>query len=183
MLLCSLLLLLQPGTVPAASTLSPEIKDIIVTTSETDLLLFATVRNGFNSALLEDLRNGTPLVFTFQMELARTNKRWLDATLIESTITHTLTYDKERDEYSVAFSDQEGKVTTTSSLEQAKQLMTELNGVKVVALAQLEPDAPYAIHFKVILKRGSLPFGISNFVPFSTLGNFETDWRTIEFRY
>ena len=183
MLLYSLLLLLQPGPLPAASTTSPEIKDIIVTTSETDLLLFATVKNGFNAALLEELRNGAPLVFTFQMELARTTKRWLETTLVESTITHTLTYDKERDEYSVAFSDQEGKVTTTSSLDQAKQLMSELNGVKVVALSQLEPDAPYAIHFKVVLKKGNLPFGISNFVPFAALGNFETDWRTIEFRY
>ena len=72
---------------------------------------------------------------------------------------------------------------TTKDLEQAKKLMAELNGVKVIALANLVPDAPYAIHFKVVLKKGSLPLGMQKILPFSSLWNFETDWRTIEFRY
>ena len=61
--------------------------------------------------------------------------------------------------------------------------MAELNGVKVISLADLVPDAPYAIHFKVVMKKGSLPMGMHNVLPFSSLWNFETDWRTIEFRY
>ena len=182
-LLCSLLLLVQPDSSHAADSLNPEIKDIIVTTSETDLLLFATVKNAFTSAMFGDLRNGIPVVFTFKMELVRTNKRWLDNSLVQQDVIHTLTYDKERGMYNVAFSEQDDKVTSTDSLDQAKKLMAELNGVKVIALSQLIPDAPYAIHFKVTLKKGALPLGISDLVPFSTLGNFETDSRTIEFRY
>ena len=181
LLLCCLWLAL-PGLSRAAQELSPEIKDIIVTTSDADLLLFATVKNGFTEEMLEGVKAGTPVVFTFHMELVKSNRHWLDASLVESTFTHTLTYDASREEYSVAFSGQENKVTT-SSLEKAKQLMAELNGVKVIALNQLVPDAPYAIHFKVILKKGTLPMGMGNLIPFTTLGDFETDWRTIEFRY
>ena len=61
--------------------------------------------------------------------------------------------------------------------------MTELNGVKVITLDQLVPDAPYAIHFKVTLKKGSLPLGLGALAPAAVWGDFETDWRTIEFRY
>ncbi len=181
LLMCCLALSL-PGLALAAVEQTPEIKDIIVTTSDTDLLLFATVKNGFTEEMLEGVKAGAPIVFTFQMELVRSNRHWLDTSLVQSTFTHTLTYDSGREEYAVTLAGEDNKVTT-ASLEKAKQLMVELNGVKVVPLNQLVPDAPYAIHFKVTLKKGTLPLGMGNLIPFSSLGDFETDWRTIEFRY
>ena len=182
MLLCGLLLFVAGGPASAADDQDPAIKDIIVTTSDADLLLFATVKNGFTEEMLEGVKAGMPIVFTFHMELVKSNRHWLDASLVESTFTHTLTYDASREEYAIAFSGQENKVTT-GSLEKAKQLMAELNGVKVIALNQLVPDAPYAIHFKVTLKKGSLPLGLGSIAPAAVWGDFETDWRTIEFRY
>jgi hypothetical protein len=102
---------------------------------------------------------------------------------VESVVTHTLSFDPKTQEYRVAFSGPQGKVTTTKDIEQAKKLLAELNGVKVITLSQLIPGAPYAIHFKVILKKGALPLGMHNILPFSSIWNFETDRRTIEFRY
>ena len=105
------------------------------------------------------------------------------ASLVETTVTHTLSYDPQQQEYRVTFSNQTDNVVTTKDLEEAEKLMAELNGVKVIALSRLILDAPYAIHFKVVLKKGSLPLGMQKILPFSSLWNFETDWRTIEFRY
>ncbi len=133
--------------------------------------------------MLDDLRAGTPIVFTYHLELVKTNNNWIDTTMVETTVTHTMTFDSEKKEYRITFSNQDKKAVTTDDLEQAQQLMTELNGVKIIALAQLIPDAPYAIHFKVTLKKGSLPFGINRLIPFTSLWDFETAWRTIEFRY
>jgi len=181
--LCGLLLLAHPGLLSAATEETPEIKDIIVTTSDVDLLLFATVKNGFTPEMIEGVKNGIPVVFTYQMELVKTGGKWLNTTLVESAVTHTLSYDEPSKQYRVVLSDQGDKTVTTANLDQAKQLMAELNGVKVIALAQLVPDAPYAIHFKVTLKKGSLPLGMHRLLPLSALWDFETDWRTIEFRY
>jgi len=181
--LCGFLLLLCPGQSPAASGQTPEIKDIIVTTSENNLLLFATVKNGFTQEMLDGVRNGIPVVFTYYLKLVKSSSNWLDTTLVESTVTRTLTFDSGKREYRIAFSDQDGKVVTTGDLEQAKQLMAEINGIKVIALTQLVADTPYAIHFKVTLKKGSLPLGIHRLLPIPALWDFETDWRTIEFRY
>lgn len=182
-LLCSFLLLPCPWQSFADSEQNPEIKDIIVTTSDPDLLLFATVKNGFTLEMLNDVKSGTPIVFTYHLELVKTNSNWLDTPLIQSSVTHTMTFDSTAKEYRIAFSDQNGRVATTGDLEQAKQLMAELNGIKVIALSQLVPDAPYAIHFKITLKKGSLPLGIHRLLPFSALWDFETPWRTIEFRF
>ena len=183
MLFCGLLLLITGGPAPAAGDRDPATKDIIVTTSERDLLLFATVRNAFTEEMLAGVLQGLPVVFTFRMELVKSRKHWLDITLVESAVTHTMTWDAEQEEYHVALSEDEGRVVTTASLDEARQLMTELNGVKVITLDKLVPDAPYAIHFKVTLKKGSLPLGLSNLAPAAIWGDFETDWRTIEFRY
>jgi len=180
---CGFLLLTHPCPPSALAEETPEIKDIIVTTSDIDLLLFATVKNGFTQEMIDGVKSGVPVVFTYKMELVKTSSRWLDTTLVESSVTHTLSFDEASKNYRVTLSDLGGKVVTTSDLDKAKQLMAELNGVKVIALAQLVPDAPYAIHFKVTLKKGALPLGMQRFLPITALWDFETDWRTIEFRY
>ncbi|MGE4560108.1 MAG: DUF4390 domain-containing protein [Desulfobulbus sp.] len=183
LLLCGFLLVIHPGMSWAAREITPEIKDIIVTTSDVDLLLFATVKNGFTREMVDEVKSGSPIVFTFNLELVKASEHWLDTSLVKTAVTHTLSYVPQQQEYRIAFSNQPDKVVTTKDLEQAKQLMSELNGVKVITLSRLVPDAPYAIHFKVVLKKGSLPMGMQKILPFSSLWNFETDWRTIEFRY
>ncbi len=181
--LCGFLLLLCPGRPLAASGQAPEIKDIIVTTADNNLLLFATVKNCFTQEMLDGVKNGIPVIFTYYLQLVKSSSNWLDTTLVESAVTRTLTFDNGKREYRIAFSDQDGKVVTTGDMEQAKQLMAEINGIKVIALAQLVADTPYAIHFKVTLKKGTLPLGIHRLLPIPALWDFETDWRTIEFRY
>jgi hypothetical protein len=182
-LLYGLILFSCPSLLFAVNDQNPEIKDIIVTTSDNDLLLFAAVKNCFTQEMVDGIHSGIPIVFTYHLKLVKTSNTWLDTSLVESSVTHTMTFDSGKKEYRIAFSNQDGKSTTTSNLDQAKQLMAELNGIKVIALSQLVHAAPYAIHFKVTLKKGSLPLGMHRVVPFSSLWDFETDWRTIEFRY
>lgn len=57
----SFILFVLALTAPSSATSEnqPEIKDIIVTTSDVDLLLFATVKNGFTQEMIEDLRQGS----------------------------------------------------------------------------------------------------------------------------
>ena len=61
--------------------------------------------------------------------------------------------------------------------------MVELNGIKIIPRNTMEPDAPYAIHVKAKLAEKILPLYMHYIIPFVSLWDFETDWRTIEFRY
>ena len=73
--LCGFLVLAHPCQPMASVGETPEIKDIIVTTSDVDLLLFATVKNGFTREMLDDIKNGIPIVFTYQIGRASCRER------------------------------------------------------------------------------------------------------------
>lgn len=166
----------------AAEDKDPTIDDIIITTSSTDLLLFATVKNCFTETMLEGVRNGIPLTFRFTILLDKTRSRWFNISLVEETINHTMSYDALKETYQIDFSEK-NRPEITHSEKKAKQLMAELSGLKVIARSKLIPDAPYALQVKATLVENTLPLGIHYILPFTSLWNFETDWRTIEFRY
>ena len=166
----------------ASDNKEPTIEDIIITTSSSDLLLFATVKHCFTEEMLEGVRNGIPLTFRFTIELNKVRSKWFNVTLIAETINHTLSYDAIKETYQVDFSEK-NKPEITRSPDKAKQLMAELSGLTVIARKELIPDAPYALQIKAMLVENTLPLGMHYVLPFTSLWNSETDWRTIEFRY
>ncbi len=173
----------HPVPVSAGGEPEAEISDIIITTSETNLLFFCTVKNSFTPEMIKGIRNGIPITFTFLIELDKVINDWPDTTLTELTIHHTLTYDTLKEEYHIQLSERNNHMVTTSSLDKAQEIMAELNGIKIIPRDKLIPDAPYALHVKAKLAKKKLPFNIHYLIPFISLWDFETDWRTIEFRY
>ena len=169
--------------VSAGQQKDPDLKDIIITTSKSHLILFATVENGFTSEMLAGIRNGLPVTFTFHIELDKIRSAWFDSTLVETAVTHKLKYDSIKQKYSITFSEKNGQTVTTRSLKEAKQLMAELSGFPIIARTKLIADAPYALKIKATLAETTLPLGIHYILPFTSLWDFETDWRTVEFRY
>ncbi|NOQ45265.1 MAG: DUF4390 domain-containing protein [Desulfobulbaceae bacterium] len=178
-----LLMLIFSVSISAAGTKDPEISDIIITTSNSHLLLFATVKNCFTPEMIKGAHNGITISFNFEVELEKIRNNWFDATLVQQTITHTLTFDSLKEKYHVKLSEKNNKTETTRSLEKAKQLMSELNGITLIERKTLIPDAPYACHIKATMEKNTLPLGMHYILPFTSLWDFETDWRTIEFRY
>ncbi|NOX80131.1 MAG: DUF4390 domain-containing protein [Deltaproteobacteria bacterium] len=173
----------RPFPVSAGGRPEANISDIIITTSETNLLFFCTVKNSFTPEMIKGIRNGIPITFTFLIELDKVINDWPDTTLTELTIHHTLTYDTLKQEYHVQLSERNNHLVTTNSLDKAKAIMAELSGIKIIPRDKLIPDAPYALHVKAKLAKKKLPFNIHYLIPFISLWDFETDWRTIEFRY
>lgn len=176
------LLLLQATPVRAEET-GPNISDIFITTSETHLLLFCAIKNGFTREMMEGVKNGTPVTFTFLVELEKTVKNWLDSTLTEMTIEHTLTYDPRTQQYLITLPERSDGQVITESQDKAMAAMSELNGVNIISTKELEPDAPYALHVHATLAEKTLPMNMHYAVPFISLWDFATETRTIEFRY
>jgi len=173
--------LLQPAV--AEENKAPNISDILITTSQTHLLLFCSIKNSFTPEMIEGVRNGIPVTFTFQVELEKIVSNWFDSTLVDLTIHHTVAFDPLKEKYQVTLSEKPDNIITTPSLDKAIETMADLNGISVSGLDKLEPDAPYALHVKATLAEKTLPMNMHYLVPFISLWNFETDWRTIEFRY
>ena len=159
------------------------IEEFIVTNSSTDLLVFLTVKNAFTREMEEGIRNGIPVTFTFQVELSRKRKAWLNKEIVSRAVEQTLSYDTLKEEYSVARKGAAGPVFRTRSLAEAKKAMSQVNSLAVLPLAVLVPDAEYQLRVKARLDEKTLPFSFHYLIPFWNLWNFETDWYSVEFRY
>lgn len=160
----------------------PIIDEIVISTTNGHLLLFATVTHCFTDEMLEGVRNGIPLTFRFDIRLNKIHKNWFDSELVEHKINHTLSYDPLKEEYQVAFAERD-RPEVTRSLEEAKQMMADLNGLQLYPLNELQVGSPYSLEIKATLVENTFPLGIHSIIPFTSLWNFETDWRFVEFSY
>jgi hypothetical protein len=160
----------------------PVITDITLTASSGKLLLSAAVKDSFTKEMLEGVHNAIPITFRFKVSLERVRSYWLDQSIAELGINHTLSYDPIRREYQVAFSEKEQPITTRS-LHEAQRMMAELRKIDITTLNQLSSGASYILHVKATLEENTFPLGIHSIIPFTSLWNFETDWRVIEFIY
>lgn len=167
----------------SAEEKGPHIADILITTSQSHLLLFCTIKNSFTPEMIEGVQNGIPVTFTFHIELEQVNNKWFDKTITEMELNHTLTFDSLKEEYLIQQSEKPTTQIKTDDLVKAMEVMSELNGIKIIPRDKLIPDEPYAIHVQAKLAEKTLPLHLHNIIPFISLWDFETDLRTIEFHY
>lgn len=159
------------------------VKDLVVANSETKVLLYLMVDNAFTPQMEEGIKNGIPVTFTFNVELLQKRQDWPNKQLAAFTFNHTLSYDNLKDEYQVKMMEKAGRVLASKSLVDAKKIMIEINGYELAALDSLVRGTIYAVRVKVTLAKRSLPLNFHYLVPFWGLGDFETEYREIEFRY
>lgn len=171
--------LIQPREVLAQKA---TIEDAFVINSDTHLLLYLTVKDCFTTEMETGIQNGIPATFTYYVDLYKTNKLWLNQKLASYVFHHTLTYDNLKEEYSILFSSN-NKIIVTKSREQAKTLMSEINGFELIKISQLAPDQAYVLKVKAKLAKKTLPLYFHLLIPFSSLWDFETDWYTLKFKY
>lgn len=178
------------GTVPKESkgaddppSNKPYFTDIIVTTSDTHLLFFGELRNSLTNEMIEGLHSGIPVRFTFFVELERIKSNWLNEGLASIEFSHALRYDTLKQHYTVETEEISRKFHTVSTLEKAKTLLDEINGLNIIELKKLEPDQTYRLRVKADLYKKTLPLSIHTFIPFVSWWDLNTDWHSIEFIY
>jgi len=158
------------------------IKDLFVNNSDTHLLLYLSVRDCFTPEMETGIQNGIPATFTYFVDLYKIRKAWPDQKLASHVFHHTLTYDNLKEEYTVLFSPNNKKLITKSR-EEAKMLMSEIDGFRIIKMSRLTPDESYIVKVKAKLAKKTLPLYFHYLIPFSSLWDFETDWYTLKFRY
>lgn len=161
----------------------PHFTDIIVTTSETDLLLFGELRNSLNEDMIEGLHNGIPVRFSFFVELEKDRANWFDEELVSLEFTHSLTYDTLKETYVVDTGENPRRRYTAPSLEEAALVLNEINGLEIIELERLVPDSKYRLRIKADLHKKTLPLSLHTIIPFIGWWDVETDWFTVEFMY
>lgn len=145
--------------------------------------MFGTLENSFTTEMIEILHSGIPLKFTFFVELHKTEDNWPEEQIVAFSFEHAMTFDTLKEIYEVALEEDNNKIKTFKSLFEAQKTLNEINGTKVVPLAQLIPDNLYKLKVRAELYKKTLPLSLQKVLPFLSWGDIETDWQTIEFKY
>jgi len=159
------------------------ITEVTATTSEKELLVFAVLKNSFTPEMIQGLHSGIPVHFSFFLELVQKGKSWTDKKLVSLKFMHTLTYDTLKEIYRVDLEETQTNGSTYTSLIKARKAVNEINNLKLIKLAQLQPDNTYLLRIKAELYKKTLPMNLHYLLPFLSWWDIETDWHTIEFSY
>ena len=178
-LLC-IVIMIQPAMVVAQNA---TLKNIIVTNTRDDLLIYLTVEGAFHKDTETAISSGVPATFSFFVNLYQTRSFWFDKKISELEILHTINYDTLKTEYIVERSSDANPQKVVKSFDEAKKLMAEIDSLKVVELNRLEKGRQYQIRTKAKLSKLTLPFYLHYVLFFVALWDFDTDWYTIDFIY
>jgi hypothetical protein len=179
-LLVALFSLVLPQPVSGAE--QPVIKDLVVSNSTNALLLYCQVGEGFRPEMEEGVLNGIPVTFTFMVSLREVEGGRPGRQLAELTFDHTLSYDVLKEEFHLRLSENNTELTC-GDLARAKMLMAEVSDARILALTALTPGREYFLSAKVKLERKTLPHFFHYLIPFWQLGDYESDWQYVQFKY
>lgn len=178
-----MLLILAALAGPSRAAGPAVIEQLVVTNSASEVLLYGRLKNAFVPEMEAAVRNGLPATFTFFVELHRQRTGWPDQKLAAFSFDHLLVYDSLKEEYRVTHGEKNDRLFTVKSLDEARLLMTGINGLAVAPLAALAPEQRYTLRIKARLTEKTLPLSFHRIIPFWRLWNFETEWHQVEFRY
>jgi len=157
------------------------ITDFTVANSEDSLLLYLTVTDWLTEDMKAAIHNGIPITFVFTIDLFAERSKWPDRKIREHEFDHIMEYDSLKKQYRI-HRIEKGDTRVTSSLEEAKMLMSEINGLEVLRLDELESETPYTLRAKVKLARKTMPLYFHYLIPYSSPWDFETKWHKLTLR-
>jgi len=156
--------------------------DIIITNTRDDLLIYLAVEGAFRPKMTEAVLSGVSTTFSFYISLYKDRSLWFDKKIADLTVTHTVKFDRLKNEFTITRS-WEKNPTVVTSLEDAKKLMTHVDSLKVIALNRLVKGQQYQIRTRAKLSKLKLPPYLHYVLFFLSLWDFETDWYTMDFIY
>jgi hypothetical protein len=159
------------------------LKDIVVTNTKEDLLVYLSVSDCFTDQMINAIQNGIPTTFKFFIRLIEKRDYAFDRKIADLQISHTVSYDSLKKEYFVSRTERAGQIVSLKDFEEVKQMMSQIVGLKVTTLSNLKRNARYKIEMMAQLEKIELPFHLHYILFFLSLWDFETDWYTVEFRY
>lgn len=172
---CILVFFLQ---VPEAYGQNVGISDFTASNSESHLLAYLTVEGWFTEEMEAAVQNGIPITFSFSIKLFQKRSNWPDKTIRNHEFNHIIEYDSLKKEY-IVHRHERGDSRIATSLEEARQIMSEIIDFKVIQLVELEPQASYQLKARAKLVRKTLPLYFHYLIPFSSPWDFETKWHEL----
>ena len=157
--------------------------NITVSNTRDDLLLYLNLEGAFTEDIKTAILGGVPTSFSFFISLNQVQTYWIDETIADIEVTHTIKYDNLKNEFTIRRSWRQNEPEVTKSFSEAQLLMTEITSLKIIPLSGLVKGQQYQLKAKAEVSKKTLPFNLHHLLFFISLWDFETDWYAIDFIY
>ena len=157
--------------------------DLAVTNSQNNLLVYLNVKDAFTEKIQKIIISGVPTTFSFFISIDKVRTIWVNKTISEATLTHTIKYNTLKKVFTIWRSWKKEKPLTVKSLKEAKKIMTEIDAFKIIPISKLDKGSRYRVKAKAKLSKMTLPFYLHYILIMASKWEFETDWHTIDFEY
>jgi hypothetical protein len=132
---------------PAAGEL--RVTDLLVYLNDYDVTVQMVVSGTVPQTFIEGLQGGVPAHVRFTVELWHARRMWPDRRLVTRTIERQLQYDVLTKEFKVVSMNGEARDPySTRDLRDAQRVLSELRGVKLTPVSQLDPSALFYIRVR-----------------------------------
>ena len=168
---------------PSAAENTALIENIKLANTRDDLLVYFDVKHAFSDKITEAIQSGIPTTFSFYVTLLKTDGSWFDKKVSDIQVKSTISYNPLKKEYTVKRPWKEDTETLTSSFEDARALMTEIDNLKIIPLGGLVKGDKYQLRIKAELDKVTLPLSLHYVLFFVSFWDFETNWYLINFTY
>jgi hypothetical protein len=152
------------------------IKAVTVKRANGDWKVSFDVENCFTEKMEEAIQSGIRTTFTFYTNLYQKRSWWKDRKMASVEFRHTIQYHPIQKIYQVTVEEHSSSLTT-SSLEEAKALMSRVRELKIRPSSPLVPGVPTYFRIKAELDPVKLPLRLDYLFFFVSLWDFETDWH------
>jgi len=151
------------------------IADIVIADSDDQVMVYAKVTNCYTRRMESAILAGVPTTFTFLLDLYQERPNWIDENISSVIVKQTIKYDNVKKVFYIS-SGEGNKQTELQDFEAAKKAMSELNGIVVASLKDLQKNNSYYVMVKAKLDEIRLPMHMEYVLFFVSLWDFETDW-------
>ena len=159
------------------------LQDIVWDRIDDNLIVSFKLKDVFSSQLNEVVLNGTPVTFTFFVNLYQVRDLWVDKKTVNIKIDHMMKYNILQEKFIMKRSWRIDEVLITQSFAEAQKVMTEISNLKILPFDWLENDGRYQIGIKAVLSKANLLLNLRSAFFFSPSWGFETDWYILDFNH
>jgi hypothetical protein len=178
----SLAVFLCLSTATLGQAIEPSISDIIITSNDQNVLLYARLVNGFKTDMEAAILAGVPTFFTLQINVHQPRSYVWDKKIISQEIKRTIKYDNLKKTFSI-FTNGNTVPNIFPDFESAQKAMADFNGIIVVPLNSLVKGNNYYVEMKIKIDKVRLPLRMEYILFFVSYWDFETTWYRRNFSY
>ncbi|MBI5181759.1 MAG: DUF4390 domain-containing protein [Nitrospirae bacterium] len=152
------------------------ISDINVILNKDSIIASASLVNGFDKKIEEEINSGIEKDIVYEIVLKKKRSGWYDEDVLSKEVKYTVKYDLLKKQYTVKIQDDGNKEKIVLSYGEVKAIVSRIENVMVAQRKFIEPNEEYYASVRAEMKDKKISFFLDYFLFFIPFSDINTSW-------